>query len=96
MIALGDSITDGHDSTTDRNDRWPDILARRLNTGASAFHLGVINEGIGGNRVLQDGIGPSVMARFCCDVLAQNGVRTVILLEGINDRWIRCKASLTG
>jgi len=85
VIALGDSITDGHGSTTDRNDRWPDILARRLNTGASALHLGVINEGIGGNRVLQDGIGPGLMARFYRDVLAQDGVRTVILLEGIND-----------
>jgi len=70
VIALGDSITDGHGSTIDRNDRWPDILARRLNTGACAFHLGVIQRGDWRNRVLQDGIGPSVKARFCRDVLA--------------------------
>lgn len=80
IVALGDSITDGHGATTNGNDRWPDVLARRLG-GRRA----VLNEGIGGNRVLLDGLGPNALARLDRDVLAQPGVRDVILLEGIND-----------
>jgi lysophospholipase L1-like esterase len=83
VIALGDSITDGHGSTTDRNDRWPDDLARRL--ARAGRPAGVLNAGIGGNRVLADGLGPSALARLDRDVLAQTGARTVILLEGVND-----------
>lgn len=88
IVALGDSITDGHGSTTDGNDRWPDDLANRLlaATGAkNARPLGVLNEGIGGNRLLLDGLGPNALARFDRDVLAQPGVRYLIVMEGIND-----------
>jgi len=80
VVVLGDSITDGHGATTNGNDRWPDVLARRLGGKAA-----VLNEGIGGNRVLLDGLGPNALARLDRDVLAVAGVRYVILLEGIND-----------
>lgn len=80
IIALGDSITDGRGSTTNGNDRWTDVLARRL-SGKRA----VVNQGIGGNRVLLDGTGPNAMARFDRDVLSVPGVTHLIVLEGIND-----------
>jgi lysophospholipase L1-like esterase len=88
VIAFGDSITDGTLSTPDTNNRWPDHLARRLMVQATTARLpmmGVLNEGIGGNGVLSEIIGPSALARFDRDVLAQSGVTHVILLEGIND-----------
>jgi lysophospholipase L1-like esterase len=85
IVAFGDSITDGRGSTTNGNDRWPDILAARLQAQAGARPLGVVNMGIGGNRLLLDGLGPNALARFERDVLARPGVRTVILLEGVND-----------
>ena len=88
IVALGDSITDGHGSTTNGNDRWPDDLARRLSEVTPAMHArprAVLNEGIGGNRLLLDGLGPNALARFDRDVLAQPGVRYLIVLEGIND-----------
>ncbi|WP_439491089.1 SGNH/GDSL hydrolase family protein [Blastomonas fulva] len=80
VVVLGDSITDGRGSTTNGNDRWTDFLARRLDGRAA-----VINQGIGGNRVLLDGLGPNAMARLDRDVLAQPGIRHLIVLEGIND-----------
>lgn len=83
IVALGDSITDGHGATTNGNDRWPDELARRL--VAAAMERSVLNQGIGGNRLLLDGLGPNALARFDRDVLAQPGVRFLIVLEGIND-----------
>jgi lysophospholipase L1-like esterase len=83
IVALGDSITDGHGATTNGNDRWPDDLARRLL--AASLERSVLNQGIGGNRLLHDGLGPNALARFDRDVLAQPGVRYVIVLEGIND-----------
>jgi lysophospholipase L1-like esterase len=83
IVTLGDSITDGHGATTNGNDRWPDVLARRLqNAGLAA---GVLNAGIGGNHLLTDGLGPNALARFDRDVLAQTGVRYLIVLEGVND-----------
>jgi lysophospholipase L1-like esterase len=88
IVVLGDSITDGHGSTANGNDRWPDDLARRLlaaTPAKSARPLGVLNEGIGGNRLLLDGLGPNALARFDRDVLSQPGVRYLIVLEGIND-----------
>jgi lysophospholipase L1-like esterase len=85
VVVLGDSITDGRGSTTDGDDRWPDQLARRLQASPSTANLGVVNAGIGGNRILLDGLGPSAMARIDRDVLGQSGVRAVIVLEGVND-----------
>lgn len=85
IVALGDSITDGTNSTVNANRSYPDDLAVRLHAGQRKMHLAVLNEGIGGNRVLFDGFGPSALARFDRDVLAQPGVRYLIYLEGIND-----------
>ena len=85
VVTLGDSITDGHGATTNENDRWPDVLAARMQAEKSTRMLGVLNEGIGGNRLLLDGLGPNALARFDRDVLAQAGVRAVIVLEGVND-----------
>ncbi|GAC1426914.1 MAG: SGNH/GDSL hydrolase family protein [Acidobacteriaceae bacterium] len=85
IVAFGDSITDGSLSTKDTNSRWPDVLARRLAADKKTAHLAVLNEGIGGNRVLHDVTGPSALARFDRDVISQAGVRYLIILEGIND-----------
>jgi lysophospholipase L1-like esterase len=85
VVTLGDSITDGHGATTNGNDRWPDVLAARMRGEKSTRTMGVLNEGIGGNRLLLDGLGPNALARFDRDVLAQTGVRVVIVLEGVND-----------
>jgi lysophospholipase L1-like esterase len=79
-VVLGDSLTDGRGSTTDGNDRWPDQLSARLR-GAHA----VLNQAAGGNRVLQDGLGPSALARLDRDVLALGGVASLIVFEGVND-----------
>jgi lysophospholipase L1-like esterase len=105
IVALGDSITDGHGATTNGNDRWTDILATRLQalplnpkpqtlnptpdpkpqTLNPNPHLGIANAGIGGNHLLTDGLGPNALARFDRDVLAQAGVRYLIVFEGVND-----------
>ncbi len=85
VVAFGDSITDGAHSTRNGNARWPDVLAARLKQDQSLDHVAVLNEGIGGNRVLNDVAGPSALARLDRDVLAQNGVRYLIVLESIND-----------
>ena len=85
IVCFGDSITDGALSTRDANSRWPDLLARRLQENKRTKDLGVLNQGIGGNRVLHDGTGPNALARFDRDVIAQAGVRYVVILEGIND-----------
>ncbi|WP_313801360.1 SGNH/GDSL hydrolase family protein [Sphingobium sp.] len=85
IVALGDSITDGRGATTNGNDRWTDNLARRLQADPKRRHLAVVNQGIGGNRLLDDGLGPNALSRLDRDVLAQPGVRYLILLEGIND-----------
>jgi lysophospholipase L1-like esterase len=84
IVAFGDSITDGHGSTTNGNDRWPDVLAGRFQ-GAGLRNTGILNEGIGGNHLLTDGLGPNALARFDRDVLAQTAIGCVILLEGVND-----------
>lgn len=85
LVAFGDSITDGHGSTTDGNDRWPDDLAALLQQSKHTGNIAVVNKGIGGNRMLQDGLGPNALARFDRDVLAPSGVTAVLLLEGVND-----------
>ncbi|MGW0311073.1 SGNH/GDSL hydrolase family protein [Streptomyces flavidovirens] len=85
VATLGDSITDGVSSTRDTNRRWPDFLARRLDADPGSRVKGVANEGISGNKVLKDGSGESALKRLDRDVLSQHGVRTVVLLEGVND-----------
>jgi len=95
IVAFGDSITDGSRSTPDTNHRWPDLLASRLL--ADGIKMGVLNAGIGGNRVLGEasvpagvdvravGAGINALARFERHVLAIPGVTHVVVLEGIND-----------
>jgi lysophospholipase L1-like esterase len=85
VVALGDSITDGHGATTNGNDRWTDALAWRLQQSPATRNIGVSNQGIGGNHLLTDGLGPNVLARFDRDVLATAGVRWLIVFEGVND-----------
>ena len=85
IVALGDSITDGHGAITNGNDRWTDALARRLQNSRQTRNVGVSNQGIGGNHLLTDGLGPNALARFDRDVLAQAGVRWLIVFEGVND-----------
>jgi lysophospholipase L1-like esterase len=85
VIALGDSITDGHAATTDGNERWTDELAKRVAADKKLKDVAVVNEGIGGNHLLTNGLGESVLERLDRDVLAVSGVRYVIVLEGIND-----------
>jgi lysophospholipase L1-like esterase len=87
IVALGDSITDGFASTVDANNRWPNYLARRLADRHGAAAPAVIDEGISGNRVLNDSVclGEDLLSRLDRDVLSQAGARTVVLLEGVND-----------
>lgn len=79
VVLLGDSLTDGRGSTTNQNNRWPDQLLNRLGGVA------VLNQAAGGNRVLNDGLGPNALARLDRDVLAQSGVRWLLVFEGVND-----------
>jgi lysophospholipase L1-like esterase len=79
VAVIGDSISDGRGSTTNGNDRWPNVLASRLHGVA------VVNEAAGGNRVLQDGLGPNVLARLDRDLLSTSGVSWAIVFEGVND-----------
>ena len=85
VVALGDSITDGASSRPDKNERWTDVLARRLLAGDTK--IAVLNAGIGGNRVLTSSPcwGQNALARLGRDVLAQSGIEAVILFEGTND-----------
>jgi lysophospholipase L1-like esterase len=85
VVALGDSITDGHAATTNGNDRWTDVLSQRLQGAAGTRNIGVSNQGIGGNHLLTDGLGPNALSRFDRDVLAPAGVKWAIVFEGVND-----------
>jgi lysophospholipase L1-like esterase len=93
IVCLGDSITDGTGSTLNGDDRWPDVLARRLRA-AYGSRFAVVNAGIGGNRITGPSAydsktpfagGPSALDRLERDVLSLSGLSTVIWLEGIND-----------
>jgi lysophospholipase L1-like esterase len=85
IVAFGDSLTDANTSTLDANNRWPDQLARRLAARVGGRPMAVMNQGIGGNRILHDGRGDSGVRRFDRDVLAQPGATHVVVLLGIND-----------
>jgi lysophospholipase L1-like esterase len=85
VVVLGNSITDGRGSGRNKQNRWPDELARRLQNNPDSRHVAVLNEGIGGNCVLRDCLGPSALSRFGHDVIKQTKVRWLIILEGIND-----------
>jgi lysophospholipase L1-like esterase len=85
VAILGNSITDGRGSTTNGNDRWPDMLSRRLRADPATRHVAVLNLGTGGNCVLRACLGPAGVDRYARDILNQAGVRWVIVLEGVND-----------
>jgi len=85
VAVFGDSITDGFGVQPDTNLRWTDHLAARLRADPALVQVAVLNAGIGGNRLLLDGLGPNALARFERDVLSQPGVTHVIVLEGVND-----------
>lgn len=85
VVVLGDSITDGRGSIPNQNTRWADYLAKTFAARAKTSRTSVLNEGIGGNRVLRDGLGPNALSRFDRDVIAQTSVKALILLEGVND-----------
>ena len=85
VVALGDSLTDANISTHDAYCRWPDQLARRLVARAGGRLLAVVNQGLGGNRILHDVRGDSGLRRFDRDVLAQPGVSHAIVMLGTND-----------
>jgi len=87
VVTLGDSITDGGSAGVDTDARWPDVLAERLHKAGTP--MGVVNAGIGGNRILHDQpelfFGPAALARFDRDVLGVPGVKRLVVLLGIND-----------
>ncbi|GET31396.1 SGNH hydrolase [Prolixibacter bellariivorans] len=85
IAILGNSITDGRGSGTNKQDRWPDELALRLLKNKRTRDIGVLNMGIGGNCVLHGGLGPTALSRFNRDILKQHGVRWLIIFEGVND-----------
>ncbi|WP_297098588.1 SGNH/GDSL hydrolase family protein [uncultured Draconibacterium sp.] len=85
VAIIGNSITDGRGSGTNKQNRWPDILAQRLLKNEATQNVGVLNMGIGGNAVLRGGLGPTALNRFERDILNQNGVRWLIIMEGVND-----------
>ncbi len=85
VVTLGDSLTDANISTHDTFSRWPDQLARRLIARKGGRPLGVMNQGLGGNRILHDVRGDSGLRRFDRDVLAQPGVTHAIVMLGTND-----------
>jgi lysophospholipase L1-like esterase len=98
IVTLGDSLTDANISTHDAFCRWPDQLARRLIARPGGRPLGVMNQGLGGNRILHDIRGDSGLRRFDRDVLAQPGVTHVIVLLGTNDlrnRWAKPEEEVT-
>jgi len=85
VVVLGDSITDGRGTTTDGQNRWTDILSRRLLADETTAHLSVLNMGLGGNCVLEKGLGLPAVQRYERDLFGQQGVKYVILFEGVND-----------
>ena len=92
VVAFGDSITDGATSTNDTDRSWPSALAARLLTTSGAPKMGVLNQGISGNRLLADGAGVNALARFDRDVLGMSGLKWVMILEGINDIGVTTSA----
>ncbi len=88
IVVVGDSISDGVGSTPNADRRWPDLLAERLARRDGLHEWGVVNMGISGNRVLDDGAGQSALTRFDRDALSVPGVAYVIVFEGVNDLGI--------
>ena len=85
IAILGNSITDGRGSTTNQQNRWADVLSRRLLANKATRRIGVLNMGIGGNCVLGGGLGPAAVNRYQRDLFSQEGVKWIILFEAVND-----------
>ncbi|RBQ64991.1 hypothetical protein FVER53590_13575 [Fusarium verticillioides] len=85
LVLLGDSITDGRCSTDNANDRWPDLLFDRMQQHPFAQNIAIINQAVGGGRVLQDGKGPSLLSRVDRDAISQPGRRYILVFHGVND-----------
>jgi lysophospholipase L1-like esterase len=85
IAVLGDSITDGFGVKPNTNSRWTDFLIPRLAASPATRNLALLNLGIGGNRILADGLGPNAVARFERDILMRDGVKHLIIFEGVND-----------
>lgn len=82
---IGDSITDGRGSDTNKNNRWPDLLLARLQKNPSTREIAVANQAAGGNRILLDGLGPNALGRVERDLLPHPGVKYAMIFEGVND-----------
>ena len=85
VVILGNSITDGRGSTTNVQNRWTDIFSRRLLANKATENVAVLNMGLGGNCILQGGLGPTGQSRYPRDLFQQEGVKYIILFEGVND-----------
>ncbi|KAF2160269.1 hypothetical protein M409DRAFT_29358 [Zasmidium cellare ATCC 36951] len=87
IALIGDSITDGRASDNNGNNRWPDLLFDRLQQEKAPLlrTIAISNQAAGGNRVLEDGLGPSAISRLDRDVLAHAGVKYALVFEGVND-----------
>jgi lysophospholipase L1-like esterase len=85
LEACAGPATEGRGSTTNGNDRWPDQLVDLLRARGDGAGIAVLNQGIGGNRVLRDGLGPSIVSRLDRDVLAVSGVGRLVVFAGLND-----------
>ena len=85
VAILGNSITDGRGSATNQQNRWADVLSRRLLANKATKQVGVLNMGIGGNCVLRGGLGPTGFSRYPRDLFGQEGVKWIILIEAVND-----------
>ncbi|MDB5746851.1 MAG: family lipase [Massilia sp.] len=92
LVVIGDSITDGYGATTDGNNRWTDHLVRRLARDGKQ-PVAVINAGIGGGRLLREGLGPSLASRFERDVVSRSGVSHAIVFIGVNDIGVLRRAN---
>jgi len=85
LAIIGDSITDGRGSDTNKNNRWPDLLLARLQKSPNTRGIAIANLAAGGNRVLADGLGPNALGRVDRDLLAHPGVKYAMIFEGVND-----------
>jgi len=83
-VAIGDSITDGRGTDTNKNNRWTDVLAARLQGNPATSHVALMNQGIGATNLV-GASGTAAEARFARDVLGQSGVRYAIVYDGVND-----------
>lgn len=85
VCVIGDSITDGRGTTTNGQNRWTDVLSRRLLANPSTRDVAVVNKGLGGNCIVRGGLGPAARTRFDRDIFDEPGAKYVILFEGVND-----------